>query len=128
MNERSSIDFRTVVFVIFIAAAFVALPWVIYRQHHRMTRHNMPEPIGYARMQERIKAFEDVRSNSVPLLEKYDWRNKDAGIVRIPIERAKELAAQEWQNPAAAHKELNARAAKAFAPPPAKPQKPSEYE
>ena len=36
--------------------------------------------------------------------------------MRVPVERAKELILQEWQNPAAGRSNLVARAAKAFAP------------
>ena len=124
MNDNRPVDFRTVVFVIFITAAFFAMPWWIYRERHKTNA----QPINYARAEERAKALEDVKTASAPLLEKYDWRNKNEGIVRIPIERAKELMVQEWQDPAAARKEMLARAAKAFAPPPKQPVKPSQYE
>lgn len=122
MNDNRSIDFRTVVFVIFITAAFLAMPWWIHRH-----KTDVPPP-GYARAEERAAALENVKTNGAAVLSTYDWRNKDQGIVRIPIERAKELTVQEWQNPAAARKEMLARAAKAFAPPPKQPVKPSEYE
>jgi hypothetical protein len=52
------------------------------------------------------------------LLEKYDWQDQAKGFVRIPIERAKELVLEEWQDPAAARSNLMARAAKALPPPP----------
>jgi hypothetical protein len=44
--------------------------------------------------------------------------------VRLPIETAMQLAAQQWQNPAAARADLIARAEKA-APLPKAPAKPS---
>ncbi len=124
MNDNRPIDFRTVVFVICITAAFLAMPWLIYRERHKT--HG--QPIGYVRADERAKALAEVQATGAATLEKYDWRNKDQGIVRIPIDRAKELTAQEWQNPAAARKEMLARAAKAFTPPPTQPAKPSQYE
>ena len=124
MNDNRSIDFRTVVFVIFITAAFLALPWWIYRERHK----THAQPIGYARAEERAEALENVKTNGAATLETYDWRNKDQGIVRIPIDRAKKLTVQEWQDPAAARKEMLARAAKAFAPPPKQPEKASQYE
>jgi hypothetical protein len=38
------------------------------------------------------------------------------GIVRLPIETAMSLAAQQWQNPSAARADLNRRAEKSVAP------------
>ena len=38
------------------------------------------------------------------------------GTVRLPIETAMTLAAKQWQNPAAARADLNARAEKSVAP------------
>jgi hypothetical protein len=124
MNERRPIDFRTVVFVIFITAAFLAMPWLIYRERHK----THAQPIGYARADERAAALENVKTNGIATLTSYDWRRKDQGIVRIPIDRAKQLIVQEWQDPADARKEMLARAAKSFAPPPKQPEKKSEYE
>jgi hypothetical protein len=124
MNERRPIDFRTVVFVIFITAAFLAMPALIYRERHK----THAQPLGYERANERSAALENVKTNSAATLETYGWRNKNEGIVRIPIDRAKDLTVQELQNPAAARKELLARAAKAFTPPPKAPEKKSEYE
>ena len=49
------------------------------------------------------------------------WRDQGKGIVRIPLERALELTLTEWKNPAAARTNLIARAEKAFAKPPEKP-------
>jgi hypothetical protein len=124
MNDNRTIDFRTVVFVIFITAAFLAMPWLIYRERHK----THAQAIGYARAQERAAALENVRTNGAAMLATYDWRNKNEGIVRIPIDRAKELYVQEAQDPAAERKEMFARAAKAFAPPPKQPEKANQYE
>jgi hypothetical protein len=124
MNDNRSIDFRTVVFVIFITAAFVALPALIYRERHK----THAKPIGYERADERAAALENVRTNGVATLESYGWRNKNEQIVRIPIDQAKKLTAQEWQDPATARKKLLSLAAKAFTPPPKAPEKKSEYE
>ncbi len=46
----------------------------------------------------------------------------------MPVERAKELVLEEWQNPVAARSNLMERAAKAFAPAPKPPEKKSVYE
>lgn len=122
MNDNRSIDFRTVVFVIFITAALLAIPWWTHRHKYDA------QPAGFERAEERAAALENVKTNGAAILQSYDWRNKDQQIVRIPIERAKELTVQEWQDPAAARKEMLARAAKAFAPPPKQPEKANPYE
>lgn len=122
MNDNRSIDFRTVVFVIFITAALLAMPWWIHR--HKV----QTQPPGYERAEERAAALENVKTNGVAILESYDWVNKNEGIVRIPIDEAKKLMVQEAQDPTAARKEMLARAAKAFAPPPKQPAKANPYE
>jgi hypothetical protein len=124
MNERRPIDFRTVVFVIFITAAFLAMPWLIHREWPK----THAQPLGYERGNERAAALNDVTTNGAAVLDSYGWRNKNEGIVRIPIVRAKELIAKEGQDPAAARKQLLGLAAKAFTPPPKAPEKKSEYE
>jgi hypothetical protein len=124
MNDNRTIDFRAVVFVICITAAFLAMPWLIYRERHK----THPKPIGYERADERAAALENVKTNGAAMLESYAWRNQNEQIVRIPIERAKELTVQEMKDPAVARKKMLANAAKAFAPPPKQPEKKSEYE
>jgi hypothetical protein len=56
------------------------------------------------------------------------WVDQARGIVRLPIATAEQLAAQAWQNPAAARADLKARAEKAAAPLPKAPEKPSAFE
>jgi hypothetical protein len=48
--------------------------------------------------------------------------------VRLPIDTALQLAAQQWRNPAAARAELTARQEKASAELPKAPEKPSAFE
>ena len=100
MNDNRPIDFRTVVFVIFITAAFLAMPALIYRERHK----THAKPIGYERADERAAALE----NAGPTASRH-WKAtagaiKTKSIVRIPIEQAKKLTAQEWQDPATARK------------------------
>jgi Fe2+ transport system protein B len=84
--------------------------------------------IAADRAAERLKILADFNAANAPLVEKYDWQDKDKGIVRVPLARAKELVLTEWQHPAAAHSNLMARAATAFAPPPKPPPVKNEYE
>lgn len=81
-----------------------------------------------SRSAERMQIMADFKAANAPLLEKYDWQDQAKGFVRVPIERAKELILEEWQNPAAARSNLMARAAKEFAVPPKAPEKKNEYE
>ena len=75
-----------------------------------------------------MKILADFKTANAPLLEKYDWQDQPKGFVRVPIERAKELVLEEWQNPAVGRSNLMARAAKEFAPAPKPPEKKNEYE
>jgi hypothetical protein len=94
-----------------------------------LMRHYTPTPpLAADRAAERIKILADFKAVNAPLLEKYDWQDKDRGIVRVPVARAKELVLEEWQNPAAARSNLMERAAKAFAPAPKPPEPKNPYE
>jgi hypothetical protein len=94
-----------------------------------LMRHYTATPsLAADREVERMKILADFKAANAPLLEKYDWQDKDKGIVRVPLDRAKELVLEEWKNPAAARSNLMDRAAKAFAPAPKQPEKKSEFE
>jgi hypothetical protein len=94
-----------------------------------LMRHYTATPsLAADRAAERIKILADFKAVNTPLLEKYDWQDKDKGIVRVPVARAKELVLEEWQNPAAARSNLMDRAAKAFAPAPKPPEQKNPYE
>ena len=60
----------------------------------------------------------DIRTNEVVSLNTPAWIDRSRGIVRLPIETAEQLAAQEWSNPAQARADLIARAHRASAPAP----------
>jgi hypothetical protein len=74
------------------------------------------------------KALFEIRTNEVASLNNVGWADQPRGIVRLPIETAIQLTAQEWQNPAAARADLNARAERAAAPAPKVVPKPSAFE
>jgi hypothetical protein len=69
-----------------------------------------------------IRAAEDKALNSTAVID------AQRGIVRLPLQVAMKLAAQAWQNPAAARADLKARAEKAAAELPKAPEKPSAFE
>lgn len=70
----------------------------------------------------------ETRTNEVGELNNAGWIDKDRGVVRLPIDTAMQMAAQAWQNPAAARADLIARAQKAAAPAPKPVAKPSLFE
>ncbi len=94
-----------------------------------LMRHYTSTPsLSADRAAERMRILADFKAVNAPLLEKYDWQDKDKGIVRVPVARAKELVLEEWQNPAAARSNLMERAAKAFAPASKPPEQKNPYE
>jgi hypothetical protein len=95
----------------------------------KIMRHYTETPsLAADRAAERMKILADFKTDNEPLIEKYAWQDQTKGIVRVPIDRAKELVLAEWQNPAVAHSNLMDRAAKAFAPAPKPPPVKNEYE
>jgi hypothetical protein len=125
MNSESSCQkTRVTANVLAILGTFLVMALLV-----GLMRHYTATPSLTAdRAAERMKILADFKAANAPFLEKYDWQDKDKGIVRVPVERAKELVLEEWQNPAAARSNLMERAAKAFAPAPKPPEKKNEYE
>ena len=74
------------------------------------------------------KALFDMRTNEVASLNSVGWADQPRSIVRLPIETAIQLAAQEWQNPAAARADSIAREEKASLPAPKVAPKPNPAE
>ena len=64
------------------------------------------------------KSLADIRKMENNMLANPGWVDEQRGIVRLPIETAMQLAANEWQNPAQARADLIARQEKAAAPAP----------
>jgi hypothetical protein len=87
-----------------------------------------PPPIDADRDAARAKALTEIRAVETVSLNSPGWVDEARGIVRLPIATAEQLAAQAWQNPAAARADLTARAEKAAAPAPKAPEKPSAFE
>lgn len=100
--------------VVAILGTFLVMAFLV-----ALMRHYTAKPsLAADRAAERMKILADFNAVNAPLLEKYDWQDKDRDVVRVPIARAKELLLQEWQDSAAGHSNLMERAAKAFAPAP----------
>jgi hypothetical protein len=75
-------------------------------------------PVDAARSAIISQSLYEIRTNELTQLNSPGWVDKPRGIVRLPIETAMQLAAQEWQNPAQARADLIARAKKSTAPAP----------
>ncbi|HSY42774.1 MAG TPA: hypothetical protein VK811_02615 [Candidatus Acidoferrum sp.] len=69
-----------------------------------------------------------MRTNEVASLSSPGWIDHDRGIVRLPIDRAMQIAAQEWQDPAQARADLISRAQRAAAPAPKVAPKANPFE
>jgi hypothetical protein len=95
-----------------------------------MQSYTQSPSISATRAAERMQILAEFKTANAPYLDenKYDWQDQAKGFVRIPIERAKELVLEEWQDPLTARSNLMARAAKQFALPPKPPEKKNEYE
>jgi hypothetical protein len=96
-----------------------------------MVRVTRPEPVGVGRAEERKKALIQTREEEAKVLNNYDRVGAAPGFVRMKIDDAMKLTVKEYQDPAAARKEMIARADKAGTPPPAPPQAappPNKYE
>ena len=84
--------------------------------------------IAATRAAERMQIMSEFKAANAPLVETYDWADQAKGFVRVPIERAKEMVLEEWQDPLAARSNLMARAAREFAPAPKPPPQKNPYE
>jgi hypothetical protein len=107
-----------------IAGTFLLMVILIWAMNH----YTRPDDLNAARVQERYRFLEEVRAADAQLQGQYAWRDRDKGLVILPIERALELTLEEWQNPAAARSNLVARVEKAVEPPPAPPEPVNPYE
>jgi hypothetical protein len=70
----------------------------------------------------------EMHTNEVMSLSSPGWIDHDRGIVRLPIDRAMQIAAQEWQDPAEARADLISRAQRASAPAPKAAPKANPFE
>ncbi len=75
-----------------------------------------PAAIDADRAAVRSKALAEIRVTEETALTTAAVIDAKHGTVRLPIETAMTLAAKQWQNPAAARADLNARAEKSVAP------------
>lgn len=91
-------------------------------------RNPQPPPVTAPRVAERKQALAETRAGATQALHHYDWVDSARQVVQLPIQRAMELVAEEWKNPAQAQSNLAARAVQAHAPAPKRPPEPNPYE
>jgi hypothetical protein len=108
MNERSS----TAAYLVTIIGSFLIVAGLVWV----MQQYTKPAPVNQARVAERKKFQAEIRAAEADALHSYGWQDQGKGLVRLTIERAKELTLQEYKNPAVARSNVIARAQKAFAP------------
>lgn len=113
MNSSFSKIIRRLALALSLICALLAIAGLAWL----LLRNTQMSPANQARVEQRLKMLSDLRAANEDLLQNYDWINKEKGIVRIPIARAKELILQEWKDPVAARSNLMARAAVALAVP-----------
>lgn len=108
-----------------ILGAFLIVAALVWAMRH----YTQPAPLNAARAAERAAALRELRASESDALHTAAWLDPAKGIVRLPIDDAMNLAAREWQNPAAARSNLIARVERANPPPPPPaPAKPSPFE
>jgi hypothetical protein len=107
-----------------VLGTFLIVGWLVWL----MIGYTKPASVGQARAEERKKILAEMHAAEAQALENVGWQDQAKGLVRLPIERAKQLTIQEWKNPAAGRSNLLARVEKANAAPPKAPEKPSEFE
>lgn len=117
-NHCCGRSYSVTVAVVLACLVFVGLVW-------KMRQYATTEPLGAERGAERAKALLEIHAAEADALNNAGWVDQTKGLVRLPIEEAKQLAEREWQNPAQARSNLLARVEKANAKP---PEKPSEFE
>jgi hypothetical protein len=89
-----------------------------------MNHYTKPAPVGVGRAKERqdnLKVYQAENAEALNNLAKDPLKD----VVRLPINKAMELAVQEWKNPAVGRASLISRMEKASAKP---PEKKSEFE
>ena len=93
-----------------------------------MIHYTTPASLTAERGAFRAKNLSELRAANTEALTSYAYIDQQRGIVRLPIEESMKLTIAEWQKPANGRAALLARQAKASAPLPKAPEKPSAFE
>jgi hypothetical protein len=107
----------------FIIAGFIFAALILAMKH---VAH--PPAIDADPAAVRAKALAELRAAESNALVNPGWIDRNRALVRLPISVALQITESEWQNPAAARSNLNARVEKATAPAAPAPAKPNPFE
>jgi len=97
--EDDNTNLRAVtIWYVGICVAVVVLVVFIWQYFSIQVRKEMDAKVFSAESTE----LREVRAAEQAQLTKYQWVDKNAGVVRIPLERAKELTLRDWSSRAKA--------------------------
>lgn len=122
--DHSIENFKLTAWSLAIVGTFLLMALLVWAMYH----YTRPEDLNAARVLERYQFLEQVQAAESQAVSQYAWRDRDKGLVILPIERALELTLREWQDPAAARSNLIALVEKAVALPPPPPAPVNPYE
>jgi len=94
-RERSDINVRGVVLAVGALAAItlvaVVLVWRLFTDLSKRDAETSAQPSPTASQPDPVQDLRQLREEEARILEGYRWVDRDAGIARIPIERAMKL-------------------------------------
>ncbi|MCU0770245.1 MAG: hypothetical protein MUE94_00550 [Verrucomicrobia bacterium] len=123
-NETTGRGVRGGLTSLVAVAALLIVAALVWAMKHYTT----PPSLTAERAALRAANLAELRAAEQAALGSYGWVDQAKGIVRLPLDRAVELTAAAWQNPAQARAELSNRVEAATFVPPPPPAKPSEFE
>lgn len=110
--------------VLVALAALLIVALLVWAMKH----YTMPPSLSAEQAAARVANLAELRAAESVAIESYAWLNPANGVVQLPLDRAVEMTAAAWQNPAAARADLIDRVEKATFVPPPPPEEPSEFE
>lgn len=114
MSARPSSDTPRWQVILLLGLVLAAL--VLFGRH-AATQFRLAR-LDQAQIEQRLTNLAELRVADRLALATPAWLDRSNNVVRLPIQRAMELTAQQWQDPAAGRSNLLQRLDKATAPPP----------
>lgn len=128
MKSAESSSIPRAFHLIAICGAFLTVAAIIWATRS----YTQPAPVDKTRAEERRKANIELKQAAREKLLGYQVLDPSKGLIRMPIERAMEIAVEELRTPSAVRSNLAARVSHFHPPPPPPPpkapEKPSEFE
>jgi hypothetical protein len=117
MSPRNHTDPRVAANLVGIFGTFFIVAALIWAMYH----YTQAPAVEEAHWAERQKNLAELTAQNRELLSTPAWIDQRRGVVRLPIDRAMELTASEWQSPSLGRSNLLARFAQATPPTPVAP-------